>query len=353
MSHIAIAVNPLDLPEIRLALADNLSLHTLSICVRVNKDWYWSFISPLWREITLSVNPENKWPFSTGNTTLDLAVKHKEFIQCLNVEDLNKWKNEESEEFWSAISGFSTLRSLELGQVYGAQAIVKHESIQRLGPQYSNLNDLDFDPNINLASESYEEILSSCPQLQTLRGGNVKAVVLTEGRSWVCTKLRLWSLGLDFGPADDYRGKITKLTESPDSTPSRSTKEEVGQWVEQMRNQVCLQLFGRMSLLVNLQTADFRVKNLRGCPWPLLLLDHQDSGLERLLQCPRLKEVMFDWDESELETYDWIKTHWKNININSPPDSADDYDDDEDYGFFDNGGYGDYSDYYTSDEDYY
>ena len=129
------------------------------------------------------------------------------------------------------------------------------------------------------------------------------AKVLTEGRPWVCTMLRHWSLCLDFGTSDDYRRKITdRATGSSGSASSSSTEKEVEQQVGQMRKEVRRQLFERMSLLGKLESVDFRRLNPKIFS-KALLIDHNDSGLELLLQCPRLKEVKFDWNESESQTY--------------------------------------------------
>jgi len=359
-------INPLDLPEIRLVLADVLPLHALTVCARVSKDWNRSFKRPLWRHISLRIQVNKASPSSTRVTTLKLATKHKELIQNLTIHgnmsrssksnlsslgyfciiltiifvfvivglDVNEWRVRQRKELWSAIPEFPILRSLELQQTGDLRTIIRPESIRLLKPRFSSLNCLDFHPYITLESESYEEILSSCPQLWTLRGGNVKAKVLTEGRPWVCTILRHWSLCLDFGATEDYHGNITDPATGPASSASSSsssTKKEVEQQVEQMREEVRRQLFERMSLLGELESVDFRQQYQKGLSNPLRV-DHNDSGLERLLQCPRLKELKFDWDESESETYHWIRTHWQKIEVNSLPASEDEDEgeDDED-----------------------
>ncbi|GJJ74265.1 hypothetical protein EMPS_06623 [Entomortierella parvispora] len=385
-------IHPLDLPEIRLVLADILSLHTLTVCARVNKEWYRSFMPPVWRHTSLQAEAERTGASSARAPTLELAIKHREVIQGLAIRDLNEWRVRQRRELWAAISGFPVLRSLAFQQTSTTQTVVKPETIQLLKPRFLHLTAVDFHPNINLASESYEEIMSSCPQLLTLRGGNVKALVLTQGRPWACTMLRLWSLCLDFGTTDDYRRRIADSATGPldsatgpldsatgpsdsaigpsDSETSSSMEKVVEQQIEQMRKEARRQLFERISLLVHLESADFRQVNPIGCSGPLLQLDRHESSLELLLQCPRLKEVMFDWDKSELETYDWIKTHWQQIKVNSPPTWHDDYDEDEDE---DEDGYGSndsdfnlspayeyrtsryhhWSDDYSLDDDYY
>jgi len=99
-------------------------------------------------------------------------------------------------------------------------------------------------------------------------------------------------------------------------------EKEAEQQVDQMRKQVRRQLFVRMSLLAELETVDFRRENIARITSPLQI-DRNDSSLERLLGCPRLKEFMYDWGESESETYFWIRTHWQGIKVNRLPDSED------------------------------
>lgn len=111
--------------------------------------------------------------------------------------------------------------------------------------------------------------------------------------------------------------------------------------VEQLRKEVCRQLFERMSLLVELESANFRQYYPKGLSKPLWI-NHKDSGLEGLLQCPQLKELTFDWGESETETHQWIKTHWPEIKVNSPPVSEDEdeyEDEDEDFDEYGSDGY--------------
>lgn len=83
--NIATTINPLDLPEIRLVLADILSFHALAVCARVCKDWNISMPS-LWRHVSIGVEDDKATLSSTP--AMSLAIKQRELIQNLTIQGI-------------------------------------------------------------------------------------------------------------------------------------------------------------------------------------------------------------------------------------------------------------------------
>ncbi|KAG0270540.1 hypothetical protein BGZ96_006285, partial [Linnemannia gamsii] len=52
--------NPLDLPEIRAAVARYLDRNDLVTCLRVFRDWFKDFVRPVWHTIDLNMDKGSK-----------------------------------------------------------------------------------------------------------------------------------------------------------------------------------------------------------------------------------------------------------------------------------------------------
>lgn len=186
---------------------------------------------------------------------------------------------------------------------------------------------------MSLASESYDEILTSCPLLKILRGGNCHAKVLAEGsRTWVCLKLRAWALCLDFGPLNDYKdgakssesGKeqgsatsIKKTSSGSTSSSSSSTTKNPTEEQEERRKEVYRKVFSKMSAMIELESVNLGKRCIVSLSKPLWI-DNNDkaSGFKLLLMCPRLKSLTLDTSLTDKATREWIKTNWPSIQIN-------------------------------------
>ncbi|KAK3823251.1 MAG: hypothetical protein J3Q66DRAFT_331249, partial [Benniella sp.] len=90
-------------------------------------------------------------------------------------------------------------------------------------PHFSNLRVLEVLADANIKSPFAQLVMSSCPLLEKLTAPNVDALVVTEGRPWVCSRLKSLDLTFCFDPPStvchlqplifDRLSKLTRLEE--------------------------------------------------------------------------------------------------------------------------------------------
>ncbi|KAG0042192.1 hypothetical protein BGZ83_000789 [Gryganskiella cystojenkinii] len=363
------ASKALDIPEIRLVLSDFLSPKDLTVCARVNKDFFQTFAPLIWTEATVRVWIQDSR--SSKATTLTEALKHKTFIRSLTVPDLNDWRIRERNELWAMMTEFPFLRSLTFKGTTTIALPVKPESFGLIKPQFSQLTSLDFYPQMTLKSEMYDDILSGCPRLMILRGGNCQAKVLIKSnKPWVCLQLQEWTLCLDFGSLEDYldededQPSLSQATNAePEASSSSSSplpppevKEPVKTSLEAARRkEVYHEVISKMSLLSELQIVNLSKRSSEGLVHEFWVDDN--PAFEKLLrQCHGLKRLAIPLClDATLRS--WIESCRPGIIIQeiisqvvTLPAYYYSEDDEDDY---DGGGYSDEYDSFDDDDEHY
>ncbi|KAF9951019.1 hypothetical protein BGZ72_007353 [Mortierella alpina] len=176
-----------------------------------------------------------------------------------------------------------------------------------------------------LTSAMAQEILSSCPTLETIFGLHILSDDILNGQPWVCSRLRTFQLC------------VFVSSESAIAPPSnQGDGQDYGQELAaKLHNGADQVVFGRLASLpylqqlvmappTNLQRPEYRPPG-RPLRWKL------DDGLDRLAGLTGLRDIGLDQSESNVEVHDlaWMLEHWPRlrtlagvINHGSNPDRA-------------------------------
>jgi len=223
-------------------------------------------------------SPLNDEPFPPG------------FLQLLNantwphLHGLTLWEHKISQDdFPKIIVGIPRLASLDILCYSDA---VKPDIMELLRPHFSRLTAL----RLRLVDERVmcpmaQEILSSCPLLESFRASRINATTVAEGDPWVCLGLKDLHLGFVFDPSTirlvqprvfDQLSRLTRL-------------QYLYLWTITMSDGPIFTRFQK--------TVDLRLKN----------------GLGRLSTLRALQHLEFDHSEQRMgdREIDWILEHWR------------------------------------------
>ncbi|KAF9347120.1 hypothetical protein BGX34_003389 [Mortierella sp. NVP85] len=154
-----------------------------------------------------------------------------------------------------------------------------------LQPHFSNLRILEVTPTVEAKSSLAQDIMSSCPLLETLKAPFVDAHVVAEGKPWVCLNLKVLKLVFFFDPPNS----ITQLQPLILDRLATLTRLEELSMVGPLRRN----FFGG--------TIDLRI----------------ESGLDRLSTLGRLSTFRICQMDQRMEhaEVDWMLKHWKNLTV--------------------------------------
>ncbi|KAG0226494.1 hypothetical protein B0O80DRAFT_469621 [Mortierella sp. GBAus27b] len=158
-----------------------------------------------------------------------------------------------------------------------------HVHMESFQSHFSCLRHLHIKPPRNNITRLAQEIMSSCPLLETLEAPLVSAQDVVKGRPWVCLKLRILRVGISFEPS------------TKDSAPLLHLQPLV---------------YERLSKLVNLEELCIS----RRFKYPSLDL-RLECGLDKLSTLRYLDTIIFHSTKQKMShvEIDWILEHWKNI----------------------------------------
>ncbi|KAK3823264.1 MAG: hypothetical protein J3Q66DRAFT_397726 [Benniella sp.] len=149
-----------------------------------------------------------------------------------------------------------------------------------LQPHFSNLRVLEVLPDSDIKSRLAQDIMSSCPLLEKLVAPSVDALVVTEGKPWVCSRLKVLDLAFCFDPP---------------STVS---------YLQPL-------VFAQLSKLTRLET--WCITGPSGFSVDLRI----ESGLDKLFTLGRLRSVVLNdiVERMDVAEVDWMLEHWKSLMV--------------------------------------
>lgn len=94
--------------------------------------------------------------------------------------------------------------------------------LEQLRPQFCNFRKLKIETGLDISSTVAQEVLSSCPLLESYEGYGIDAIDIVKGKPWVCLGLKVLRLYFCFGAATishlqpkvlDQVSRLTRLEE--------------------------------------------------------------------------------------------------------------------------------------------
>jgi len=179
--------------------------------------------------------------------------------------------------------GMQRITSLDL---FCSPNSVKPKVIELLRPRFSGLVVLRLrSVDQRAVCPMAQEILSSCPSLESFQATRINAILVAEGNLWVCLGLKDLHLGFVFDPSTirlvqprvfDQLSRLTRL-------------RELNLWSNGLPNDPAITPFR--------ETVDLRLKN----------------GLGKLSTLRALQRLEFDFSEQRMgnQEIDWILEHWR------------------------------------------
>ena len=153
-----------------------------------------------------------------------------------------------------------------------------------LRPHFATLTTLKLNPYAQPSASSIaQEILSSCPSLESFSIDHIDATVIAEGKPWVCTRLTFLAMQFQFDPMT-----ISEI------------QPRVFEQIAKLHRLDCLRLCGGVVDEPPFQTAvDLRLEN----------------RLDKLSTLRALRTIIFEnsvprMGEREIE---WMLEHWKSL----------------------------------------
>ncbi|KAK3823257.1 MAG: hypothetical protein J3Q66DRAFT_331264 [Benniella sp.] len=157
--------------------------------------------------------------------------------------------------------------------------------VSLIQPHFSNLRVLEVFSIVQAKSRLAQEVLSSCPLLERLRGPFLDGLLVAEGKPWVCLRLKVLDIGLCF----DSSSAVAHIQPLVFDQLSKLT------WLEE------LSLIGPREQDSLGGTVDMTIEN--GL--------HKLSTL-RFLRVVNIADAPQKMSRTEV---DWILEHWKHLKI--------------------------------------
>ncbi|KAI8604488.1 hypothetical protein EDD21DRAFT_350866 [Dissophora ornata] len=228
-------INPLELPEIRLSIAEYLKKPDLVRCLRVCWSWHDTFLPLVWENLSVDnsdrVGPSQDAPMPEVLRSYHHLVKDLNIVDCVSSVDWDNGLEKDRamggfyfEEFAREVARkrWPRLTSLRMyGQwteedtcliIEGMQRVKKIDLDDTFGPltfqalqrHFNNLVELQVETFSEAASKLLQNIMCSCPALKMLKGGSVLAKDVVEGKPWVCLSLESLSICFMFSDAEQH-----------------------------------------------------------------------------------------------------------------------------------------------------
>ncbi|KAF9573885.1 hypothetical protein EC968_007843 [Mortierella alpina] len=202
-----------------------------------------------------------------------------------------------------------TLRSPEAG----------YQLVRSLRPQFTSLRVLDMMRCPTVSGAMVQDVLSSCPNLITIKADVIHAQDMQQGKPWVCTGLKHWTIFIN--TLLPFSDENSASTVPPDlSAPS----QQQGGSVESNYNRDALQqvAFRRLATLTSLEALDLdryfplRSRTASECVMPL---DWRlEAGLDKLSGLKKLSSISFMSDQTMNMTKSavwWMLKQWPLVSV--------------------------------------
>ncbi|GJJ77362.1 hypothetical protein EMPS_09721 [Entomortierella parvispora] len=194
--------NPFDVPEILLELGQYLDLHTLTVCIRVSRQWQKTLTPQIWADLHLNFRCPPKIPSPLAFRTHSVHVRRLKIVSDRN--HLEFWNldhlwREGSEKFPLFCPNLSHL-TVQQGRRGFANSLVNIVLRHR-----QTLRCLTFSGR---ATQELIEALTHCPQLKCMEsGGMSNATHFLEAYERLWSRLEVVS----------FRGSVHRMSQVPSS----------------------------------------------------------------------------------------------------------------------------------------
>ncbi|KAF9991163.1 hypothetical protein BGZ75_004648 [Mortierella antarctica] len=202
-----------------------------------------------------------------------------------------------------------TLRSPEAG----------YQLVRSLRPQFTSLRMLDMMRCPTVSGAMVQDVLSSCPNLVTIKADVIHAQDIQEGKPWICLGLKHWTIFINTLPPFSAGDSVPALT--PDSS---APLEQQGGSAHSAYDREALQhaVFQHLGMLTSLEVMDldryFPLRSRTASGYVVPLDWRLEAGLDRLSGLKRLSSISFMSDQTmnmSKSAVWWMLKQWPLVSV--------------------------------------